>query len=285
MAPGGYDVLADASDYFHRWQIPLVLILLFGWIVGGGYLFQRGFAPHVKNRRQDQLARGMLVSFLSGSIGLIIAWVFYKAGSLLVTERLGIPVSLTGTAMAAIGFLGISYLVVYAMHKLTVKQTLRLWILPIGGTCILGLAVLSACAIPAYYIRRDDIKRRVAIRGGLDNLIRIHRAIFARSASQPPKTLEEMVDGKLLLKKDLKNPADPSHEIGFFYMPRRLRSSRDEGVEELMVVSYPAPDVGRLVLYTYGEANYLGEESFRSLLERPENKKFAEALQKAIEKR
>ena len=280
---GGNDVLADAMDYFHLWQLPLLGILLFGWIIGGGYLFQRGMASHVTARRRNRFSRGVLVSFLSGTVGLVVAWIFYKIGSLLVRESFGLPVSLTGTALAVVGFLGISYLVVYAMHKLTLGGTLRLWLLPIGGTCILGLAVLASCAIPAYYIRRNDLQRMANIRAGLDNLVRIHHAIFAGSANQLPKSLRELVEKEQLLPEDLKNPADPSREVGFFYMPRRLRSTREEGIEELIIASFPVANAGRLVLYTHGEANYLGEESFQSLLARPENQEFAKALQKATE--
>ena len=83
-----------------------------------------------------------------------------------------------------------------------------------------------------------------------------------------------------------KSPANPSRKIGFFYLqPDRLGRANRETQKILACdfgdnfADYPSP--GRVVLYTHGNPGFMAEPSFQSLLKKPENKEFAEALKKA----
>jgi hypothetical protein len=72
---------------------------------------------------------------------------------------------------------------------------------------------------------------------------------------------------------------DPDREVGFFYFSQPI-NRRAENKEMIVACSFPVEDAPRLVLLMGSVVTTMGEGSFESYLERPENKDFSEAYQK-----
>lgn len=271
-------MLAAVSDYTFIWQLPLVLIFLFGWIVGGGVLFHRALSPHLTKKKKKTLFHGVFVSLASGTVAGIGAIIGLFAGSVLLPKMLDSPVPIGALILSGLLLWIVWYLVVYAMHDLPGKLTIKLAWKPITSVFLLGLVVVTACAVPAYRIRMKQVETERDGRIGLQNLSLIYGALRGYPSQEAPKSLQELVEKELLEEETIRNPLDPDRAVGFFYF-RQPINRRTENKERIVACSYPLEDAPRLVLLMGGEVRSMGEGSFESYLKRPVNKAFAEAYQ------
>ena len=275
-------MLAAVSDYTFLWQLPLVLIFLFGWIVGGGALFHRALSPHLTKKKKKTLLHGVFVSLVSGTVAGIGALIALFAGSVLLPEMSDSNIPIGGLILGVLVLWVIWYIVVYAMHDLPAKLTMKLASIPITSVFLLGVLVATACGVPAYRMRMAQVEKQRAVLIGLQNLSGIYGALRSYASQEAPKSLEELVEKELVEADVIKNPLDPERSSGFFYLPQPI-NRRSEMKEKIVACSYPVDEAPRLVLLMGGEVASMGERSFEKSLERPENKAFAEAYQKSEE--
>lgn len=273
-------MLANQGSLFQIWQIPFILVFIAAWIFGGGFLFRKTFSRFPENKRMT-LARGILVSLLSGMLGSITAAIVFKTS----WKVLDMPI--VSLIIAVPFFVIMAYLVVFSMFKHSAWQTLRASLLPLGAILVLAGVIGSACGIPAIATRRAFIKEQGLQIQTAQNLHKIFGIISSRP-EKLPESLEELLKIKDMNPDWLKSPANPSRKIGFFYLkPDRISFSKNN--QKILACDFGDnfanfPEQGRVVLYTHGNPRFLPSSSFASLLKNPENKEFAEALKKSESK-
>jgi hypothetical protein len=274
-------MLAAAADYFQVWQLPVILVLIVGWLVGGGYLFLLGLR-NVTESKRVKFGRGILLSFLSGLIGAMAGVALLWLGQVLLPPTGKFPISKWGVGMASLGYLFMGYFIVFAMNKLSAKETLRLSAPPLLATLIGGGIILGTCAWFAHKSviidrRYEGYKGETMIR-----LDRIYRTIERRGPSKPPENLQVLVEEKLVQEDAIKSPAKPKGP-GFFYVPSPLDLRRTEENKKILACDYRANfgDRGRTVLFTDGSLRFYQPSGFARLLRDPDNQAFAEALKQA----
>ncbi len=278
-------ILAAASDYIFAWQFPLFGVFVVGWLVGGGYLFHRTLSKKVPSRKGVSLGRGVLISLLSGMGGALAGVVLYKVGETLMPPSIedgGMPVSILGVVLGLMGYAVVAWLVVFAMHKIPVGDTLSASALPVGATVGLAIAIGLGCAIPANSQVQKQRKQMMLMHMNMNRLKVLYQHYLYRSPREPVESLEALKANERFDETLLKNAARPGREIGFFYHP----SPKTFGSEEPRVLacdfadSYENRDV-RIVLFTDGRVVQYDEGAFRIELQAEQNQEFAEALRKA----
>ncbi len=271
-------MLANQYGLFQIWQLPVILLVIAGWVIGGGYLFQKTFSK-LPNYKRMKLGKAIQISLLSGGVGWLTAGmvfgVFYKA----------LEMPKTGVIVAIPFFLIMAYLVVFSMFKESVGETLRASLLPLVSILLLAGIAGAACGIPSIMIRRAYVKEIKLQRITTQNLDYIYQFLRNRP-SKLPKSMEEILELEGVDPEWLKSPANPSRKIGFFYFQPERLGRADAKSQKLLACDFADnfadyPEQGRAVLYTHGEPVFLPAASFESLLTKPENKEFAEALKKA----
>lgn len=273
-------MLAAIGDYLAIWQLPLMAILLFGWLLGGGYLFQRTLSKATQNKRFS-FAKGVQVSLLAGLAGVITAGLLYLVGSVLIhggTPEL--PISIPGVILALLGLLGMSLLVVWAMFPLELPQIARACVLPVGAIFALFVVILVGAGIPTYYTRQSNIQRIELQHTTIERFQKIYNALLKKGREQPPETLQRLVELQLIEPEDIQSPASTK---GFFYHPPEVINTQNQEERKVILCDFRStfPGKGRTVLYENGLIEFLPEPSFQNLMLDPVNEDFDAALRKA----
>lgn len=265
------------KDYWHIWQLPLFVLLLVGWIVGGGLLLQRGLIKTTGNSRV-KLGKGLTAAFLISLVGGIPAAVVFKAATTYVDK---IPGVLLGGILGAIVFLLFSYLLIYTMYKISAREALRVWAPAISVMLALGIAIGLGAGIPAYSMHQKVLEIRSAMRESQSDLLEIHEAIRTNRPQNPPPTLQELVtDGQI--DPEFITHSQAGRDVGYFYHPTRLSSRAEEQLQILACdwgSTHPTGD--RMVLFVNGRCEQMSVYAFQPLLDEPVNAEFAEALKQA----
>lgn len=278
-------MLANVSDYLAVWQLPVMAIVLFGWLVGGGYLFQLTLSKATENRR-FKFAKGVQVSLLAGMAGGLSAFIMYLVGNNLIhSGGGGIPISIPGVILAVIALLGMSVLTVWAMFPLSLSQTARAAILPIGGVFLLIVLAGVGVGIPTYYTRQANIQQAQNINATIEQFDRIYRAMIRKGRDQPPASLKELVDLEYIEPETLISPTNPQGP-GFFYHQPEVIEPPSADSQKVLMCDYRQnfSGMGRTVLYHNSVIHFLPETTFQGLMMEPVNREFAKALQQAESK-
>ncbi|MCD4823044.1 MAG: TMEM198/TM7SF3 family protein [Phycisphaerae bacterium] len=271
------------NGYLHSWQLPLILIFFVGWLAGGGFLFQKTLARQTEDRRFT-LGRGILVSFLSGTVGGIVAALFFYIGIKLQGGTGGV---ILGAILGLVAFLPLAYMVVFAMFKISPGRILAACVLPLGATIVLAGIIGAVCGVPAYYIRIDQLAQSRIINQTMEDFQAIHYALF-QDRSKMPDSLDALLTRKTFTDPNrLKSPADSTGKQGYFYhKPDRHPSSSDEAAQMILICDFSGVHKNgqRVVLYYSGKSEALAPGQFEDLLRQPINENFAQTLRKAEEK-
>ena len=272
---------------FKIWMVPLIGIFIAGWIFLGGYMFQKSLLKH-SDQRRVKYGAGVLTSLLCGLVGGLPMMAAVYAGMKLGADTPNrLLFFIIGSIAGLISFIAVGYLVVFTMFKkLSAKTALSASLIPLVVIIALGGAVGLACGIPAFYQnRKDNTTARLAVETIL-KLSRIHDVLLRKFATDPPKTLDVLVEQQLLSKNDITSPAKPDGKGFFYYPPDRILSRNNDHVDELLACDYSENFDGEdyVVVYTYGMATRLGEHAFKAVLNKPINEKFAKAFRKADRK-
>lgn len=265
------------KNYWHIWQLPLIILLLVGWILGGGWMLQSGLKKVTGNSR-IKLSKGLTAAFLISLVGGIPAIVVLKIATLYVDE---IPGVVLGSIFGAIVFLGFSYLLILSMVKVTAAEAARVWAPAISAMLGLGIAVGLAAGLPAYSIHQDVLKTQASMKESRDDLLEIYQTIRTKRPQNPPVVLQELVDEKQIDPKYI-NHSKVTSGVGYFYRPARL-SARAEESEQILACDWATTHKtgDRMVLFVHGRCEQIFPQAFDMLLAEPVNADFAKALQKA----
>ena len=269
--------------YAYGWMLLPLAVLVVGWLLGGGYLLQRRLHKLLDQRRPPRLGDCVLSIFLAGAAGLFSAatvlFLFYAVAVQLEAKWLAIP----GSLISLMALLALSFLVIFARHGLTLRQSLAVATPPIlavlGLTIVLGVPTGTL----SYWLNQREKARNESIA----RLLRIYSAIedsYERRFSQTPKTLQAIADTGDIDARYLASPNSPDRAIGYFYFPRRIRSvpSSDRG-EQIIACEFAdcTAGAGRVALLLNRECHWYSPEQFQALLDKPDNVEFAKALHKA----
>lgn len=281
-------MLAAASDYFQIWHIPLIVVFLFGWIVGGGYLVQVVVGKKTE-RRKYTLGQGILVSFLSGAGGGFAAMALYMIGKTIFPpepDPMKLPICWPGLVAGVIGYLVVSFLVLFSMHKLSVSETLSASIIPLGAPLALGILIAWVAFIftnPIVIAKREHVENIKKTARVLGTIYKTLEQTTLRTG-RAPETLEELVEKSVLEKKSIQSPVNPQGR-GFFF--NGGRTTNDPDSRRILICDYVENfgNKGRTVLYANRDIKFLTPEAFLTLLSQTENQKFSKALQAAESKK
>ncbi|MCK5113600.1 MAG: hypothetical protein KAR11_02410 [Phycisphaerae bacterium] len=276
-----------AAGLVQIWMIPPMLILLGGWIFFGGYLFQKSLLKHTDKRRVSY-GSGVLTSFLCGSVGGVPAVLALFMGMNLGSGT-GRMVSIILSAVAGlICFAVIAYLVVWTMlKKESAKTSFRVALVPIVVIIALGGVIGVGCGIPAYFQAQHRGFLNSQVAPTQMKLVQIYKALLRNFPTDPPQTLDVLIEKKLIPEDGLTSSAKPDGKGFFYHPPNKLLTRLDpEHQDQLLACDFAENFDGEFycVIYTYGAPAVLGEQAFKVVLDEPINKEFAEAFRKADEK-
>ena len=277
-----------AAGFFKIWMVPPVMVFVAGWIFLGGYLFQKSLLKYSGERRV-KYGTGVLTSFLCGLVGGLPAfaalWISFQKEEGGTITRFAFLAG--GIVVGVISFAVIGYLVVFTMFKkLSAKTAFSVSLTPLVVIIALGGAVGVSCGIPVVYQKRKETRINKHIYQTLVKLEKIHDVLFRKYVTDPPETLDILIEQEVLTRDDLISPAKPDGKGFFYYPPFKILHQPGENTDELLACDYSENYDGEyyVVIYTYGRAIRLGEHAFNSVLDRPINKEFAEAFRKADSK-
>ena len=262
-------------DYFFPLhQIPLVVLLMVGWLWGGSWLLlrslkKRGYPKRIK------LGNCVLIMLLCGFCGVLAAGVTF----LLVNSfGGGLAIKAVGAGAGLVMLVVVSLLVVYAMLELSLGKAIKAAALPMVAVMALMGVVGAAAGTPAYFWRHANRKRELC----QNRLFYLHRGLlqYQQAYSEPATAVEALLEKNIVGKESVLCPG-PEGEAGeYFYFPGRVIGG-GEKTEKLLACDVGGNHGGgRNVLFVNGEARWCKDKEFQGLLELPENKDFADALRK-----
>ena len=275
------------NDYINPvdfpWQIPLLLIALAGWLAGGPWLLLRTLARKGllgKLKFHNLMQHMFLAGLIAGVVGAAVFFLVVAIGTAARTS-LTIPAAIAALPAALVT----AYLVLYAMLNLPLAQAVSVGTLPLGAVIALGAIIAVACALPADAVRQEQRRQAIC----RQRLTTIDTQITACSPNVPP-SLEYLVESGRLRPADLVCPSCPGRKVGYFYLPPKAIKSLYERSKEasfalrLCDFADNHNHVGRNVVTSDGQVQWIKEADFQTLLTRPENAAFAKALAQAEKK-
>jgi len=273
-------LLAAYTDYFQTWHVLVAGGLLLAWLWLGGYLLRRAVLPRV-SRKQAAVGRCYGMAFLATSASTVGGAVMLVLAIIVLKMAVGEDplVQWMAPMIAALAFVLLTYVVLYAAFELPAGAAMRVWARAFGPLVVLTVALGLPTAIYSYRHRH----RALAQRHSLVQLRLIHGALARHYGTGPPPiSLSQLVVDNVLRAADLQAWTDPPREVDFFYFPAPLLAP-DQATERLLACDYAAnhPAGGRGVLFTNGRTRWCTPEEFQPLLARKENEAFADALKKA----
>ena len=275
-------LLAEIGDFLSIWQLPVVLVLAVVWIIWGGYLMRRAVRAHV-GRREAELNRCLLISFLAGLSGAICALI--PVGIMLawrLAENLGIQTIWLALPAATVVFFLVNFLTVFASFQLPAGSLGKIWLKSFGPPLMVAVVAL----VPTIWIANSAHEEKLANNRSIGTLQFIDNAIRVRYApTRPPASLEEMIKQNVVPPTSLRAYRHPSRQIGYFYMPATLVRI-GEPTQKLLACDWADNQSGdaRAALYINGYVEVVSPGKFQELLARGENKAFAAALKEAEKK-
>ncbi|MBN1942095.1 MAG: hypothetical protein JW849_02260 [Phycisphaerae bacterium] len=284
-------MLAALGDYLKAWGPVLFLTLLIAlllWLVGGGYLFQRILGKRTERRRYS-LGQGVLVSLLSGAGGGFAAFALYFIGRTIFPvepDPMKLPICWIGVGLGIAGYLISAYLIVLAMHKLSVGETLKASFVPIVGPLLIG-GVITGASFYFFSFKSVLAERRFFRHQSLTIIAvdKIYKSLERRvlQTGKATDSLETLVKENYLTPEDIQSPIN-SKGRGFFYTGER--TSKNPNSQKILLCDYAENfgEKGRVVLYAGGNIEFLTPQAFQSRLDQVENRRFAKALEEAEKK-
>jgi len=160
-------------------------------------LVSKTLVKHSAQRRVTY-GTGVLTAFLSGLVGAMPAMIALWAGLKLgedTPNRLAFLI--LGAAAGVITFTVVGYLVVFTMFKkLSAKTALSVSLMPLVVIIAIGGAVAVGCGVPAYFQKQKENAINQHANETYQKLSKIHDALYRNFATNPPKTLEVLVEQK-----------------------------------------------------------------------------------------
>jgi hypothetical protein len=271
------------TDYLNtpEFQIPLMLLFVLAWLLGGGALLRRAFREHVP-RRENKLGSFVLASLLAGA-ALVFAVGAILSLATALQDRLEMDIvlyagALLGLLVGALMF----FLVVYARFNLPAGTILGGAAPALGAIMLAGILIGGAVIAIGRPEHLETFRRQASI----NNLYRINAGIraFEDKQGRLPKTLTELRDkSDLVQAEDLVWPGLKDRKIGYFYLPIGTESEQSRKLR-LCEFDHAQSDAGRVVSYANEDVLWISDAQFQKVLALEENQRFAEAYRAAQEK-
>jgi hypothetical protein len=268
------------------WQIPLLLIALAGWLLGGPWLLKLALSRQGllgKFKFPNLMLHMLLAGLAGGAVGAAVFFLIIAIGQA-GNATLTIPAAIAALPAALVT----AYLILYAMLDLPLAKAMSAGTLPLVAVIALGAAMIVACALPADAARQEERnqalcrKQLTAINGQIVGVKML--------SGQVPPSLEYLLEKGALAPKDLLCPSCPGLKIAYFYFPpqkidTQTARSRETSFElRLCDFADNHKRTGRNILTSDGQAQWIKEPDFQALLTKPENIAFAKALAEAEKK-
>jgi len=275
-------LLAAATDYLASWHLGVVLVVFFIWAVLGGHLLRRAVQPLVP-RRKAAANRCYLAAFLATVAGAIGSSVVLVVAIDVLHRMLGQVATVQWLAplLAAIGFVALTYVVLYASFDLSAAVALGVWLRCFGPPLALTVALGAPTALYTYSSRH----RLLAEQHSLVRLRFIYTGLQTYGAGGTPRSLERMLDDNVLRKEDLQCRTGTDRHIDYFYLYSELDDRDPNRGTRLLACDFAENHGGRGrgALFADGKTRWCSAAEFSELLRRDENRAFALALKRAEE--
>lgn len=266
-------MLASLQDYLQMWQLMLIVPLLAGWLLGGGYLllWQMRRCPEQRRMELPKCVGAMGLAGLGGSICAGVAYVLVTT----LAKNFELDWKWEAMVPSAIVMVAIVFLILYAVFDFSFLRTARLGAIPVAAVVL----CVGLVALVAYYPARLDRLQDMSRKRSSVQLGWINDAIgnYERRFNKIPPNLLAMSDTKLITSKYFRCPSVPERKIGYFYFPCATVASGEQ-TKKLRVCEFSGADNKkiRLILLCNGECVPCDDKEFEALLQLPENARFAE---------
>lgn len=270
-------VLAVATDYLQGWLLWVVMPLVVVWIGVGGAMLRRGVKALV-SRNQARLGRCLLISFLAGLGGAIATAI---VGFLVATlaKQCDFKLFLPAALILPVVFVAITFTVVYASFEAPVRALLRISGVAFAGP-ILAVVVGGTPALWHAYTAQQQEYARQESKARLEYLFRAMAFHYERS--QPPRTLQDLVQKNVVRADVLKCRRDTGRDVDYFYLATPLIPP-DQVSQRILACDLidNHGGLGRMVLFVNGDVRWYSRDELPGLLDLPENRTFALTLGEA----
>jgi hypothetical protein len=265
-------------------QIPLVLVFVVGWLVGGAYLLRKAARKNPERElRTISMARCVGIMLLAGVLGAMAGMMVLGIGVLLY-QMVGSKALVAGFGLLGLlMMLGMGFLAVSMQIKHPAKRVWSIAWKPLVGTIVLLAVVAVAGFLPARsFVMRGAARNRAMLNLGVikQGMQQYVKKVFFR---YPDRLESLLVIGDWMNEKALRNELRPDLEVAYFYCPPDIEQAEANPTKTLLAVSYAADDVDGRAIMIWGNRSidWLDDKDFAELLAHPTNARFAEELAKA----
>jgi hypothetical protein len=266
-------VLAAISDYFRAWQTIHILLFTVGSVGVGSWLLLKSMKarPEFRRPRLGKCVGILVVALAAGGLS--------AASFLLLVYGIGVAIDVNLKSLAAVVAMVMAWPAVlaamYAMLEVPFAQAMKMAARPVVAMLVIG----APLGVDVLIRTRGEVSRENRTRECRYNLSAIAGALVAyqRSYGDPAPDLASLAAHGDIPAELLRCPAAPNEQVGYFYIPARIRT--DEGPSSIIVCDFAGnhPD-GRNVLLSNGSVMFDDPEDFADELKQGPNLKFAEAL-------
>lgn len=273
-------LLAEAGDWISVWQVPVVALLIGGWVFYGGRVLQKQVAG-VASRKEASSGRCRTAAVMSCLAGIFCAGIGIVMGKLL-GESLGIRWFYLGLPLGILAFLGVSFLTIYASFHLPVGPLSTMWL----KAFVPVLIVTVIAAIPSFWISYNNNQRVISLGESQRDLFAIYKELASPTMRRyPPESLEKLLEQERFEARSVRARRNPDRKIGYFYLPATVIAI-GEPTTRLLACDWADNQASgeRAILYVNGQVDVADPQEFQELLKDPNNVAFAEALTTAEKK-
>jgi len=267
--------LATIEGYAHVWQLPLLLLYVCAWLIGGTYLTRWALRRHAGvPRSKATMARSFRVNFLSGGAGNVGAGTVLLFFMLLCQrgETVQKGWAIVGVVLAPVVMLGMSWLVQMNILSVAPKVLGRM----VCVTTVPLLVLMGILGAGTWVKARQTRMENVGLARCEKNLRNLNKHLSRWAnlrLSVPAPDLETIVDGVNVRPEQLRCPGSHSDRPGYLYVSvPDERQNPDNRTSKLRLADRRGNHPGRrVVVYADNRTDVIREEEFQRLLELPEN--------------
>ena len=275
-------MLDRLQDYFiPAFQLPLALVFLVGWLIGGAYLLRKGAQKNTERQlRTISMGRCVGIMLVSGVLGSLAGMMVLGIGVLLYQVVESKPFVMLFALLAGMMMLGMGFLSINMQIKLPVKRAWSIAWKPLFATVGLMVLVGIAALVPA----RSMVMRGAARNEAMMNLGAIKQGMkqYVNIFGYPDTLDNLLVIGDWMKESTLRNKIRPDLEVAYFYYPPDIELAKTDPNNAMLAVSYVAHEGdGRVVMSFNKRITWLTDDEFTALLAMPINAAFAEKLAEA----
>ncbi|MHC4715544.1 MAG: hypothetical protein ACYS5V_01105 [Planctomycetota bacterium] len=266
------------QGYIRAWQLPLFLLYLCLWLIGGTYVVRWALQRFAElPRSKATMARSFRVNFLSGSAAHLAAAALMAFFLALGFTRGPKHWAFVGIALAPVAMFAMAWLVQWNVLSVSSKVLLRI----VCATTLPLVAALAVLGVGTGVVARQQHMHSLGMIRCELNLKTLNASLdqyaIRRPGSVAPR-LETLVDGTTIKDAHLRCPGRKSDQPGYLYAPT---PDDPEDTKKIRLCDRRGNHGDtRLLIFADDRFARVKEEEFLRLLALPENaemRKLAEA--------